>query len=241
MNSSAPLIDSASILIIRDGKEGLEVLMVKRHEDIAFAGGAYVFPGGKADTEDYQLSSYIKSFPPGYSELTHTAFREVFEESGLIIGKSNNAIDYRKALLKNEISFNELIKEADISFDEKGLIPFARWVTPRQYSIRFDTRFFLAKAPIDQTATPDGHEAVDLKWVSPIEFIIENRELMMFPTIMNLKLLAEVTTVDEAFKHARKRKIMTVEPQIIDGKRVIDPAAGYGEVDQDRIHTGFKK
>lgn len=241
MNSSAPLIDSASILIIRDGEEGLEVLMVKRHENIAFAGGAYVFPGGKADQGDYQLSSAIKNFPPGYSELTHTAFREVFEESGLIIGKSNNAHVYRDAFLKGELTFKELIEKVNISFDEKGLIPFARWVTPRQYPKRFDTRFFLAKAPDDQTATPDGHEAVDLKWIKPIDFIDEFREKMMFPTIMNLKLLAEARNVEDAFEQAKARKIMTVEPTIIDGKRVIDPAAGYGEVDQDKIHLGFKK
>lgn len=89
-----------------------------------------------------------------------------------------------------------------------------------------------------QVATPDGTEAVELKWVSPLEFIKEKRELMMFPTIMNLKLLAEAKTVDEAFRKAAARKIITVEPKIIDGKRVIDPAAGYGEVDQDKIHLG---
>lgn len=238
MNSSAPLIDSASILIIRDGEMGLEVLMVKRHEDIAFAGGAYVFPGGKADPEDYQLSSRIKSFPPGYSELTHTAFREVFEESGLIIGKSNNALTYRDSLLSNDIGFNDFIDKASVSFDENSIVPFARWVTPRQYPKRFDTRFFLAKAPDDQAATPDGHEAVDLKWVKPIDFINEYRESMMFPTIMNLKLLSQASNVEDAFKQAKARKIMTVEPTIIDGKRVIDPAAGYGEVDQDKIHLG---
>ncbi|MDA7569212.1 NUDIX hydrolase [Emcibacteraceae bacterium] len=238
MNSSAPLIDSASILIISDGEEGLELLMVKRHEDIAFAGGAYVFPGGKADPEDYQLSSHIKSFPPGYSELTHTAFREVFEETGLIIGDHTNAGDYRDGLLNGRVTFSEIIKKADIHFYMDEIVPFARWVTPRIYPKRFDTRFFLARAPMGQVATPDGTEAVELKWVSPLEFIKEKRELMMFPTIMNLKLLAEAKTVDEAFRKAAARKIITVEPKIIDGKRVIDPAAGYGEVDQDKIHLG---
>lgn len=238
MNKSAPLIDSASILIVRDENEGLEVLMVKRHQDIAFAGGAYVFPGGKADQGDYQLSSTIKSFPPGYSELTHTAFREVFEESGLIIGDHTNAGDYRNDLLNGNISFADIIKKANITFNMDNIVPFARWVTPRMYPRRFDTRFFLAKAPMGQVATPDGVEAVDLKWVSPLEFIEQQRENMMFPTIMNLKLLAEASNVEDAFEQSIKRKIITVEPEIIDGKRVIDPAAGYGEVDQDRIHLG---
>lgn len=237
----APLIDSASIIVIRDGDDGLEVLMIKRHQDIAFAGGAYVFPGGKVDAGDVELSENIDHYPVGYSELTHTAFREVFEESGLIIGDQTGASEYRDDLLMGNITFADIIKKANITFNMDALVPFARWVTPRMYPKRFDTRFFLTKAPTGQEATPDGREAVDLKWVKPIEFIEEATEEMMFPTIMNLKLLAQAGTVDEAFEQARERKIVTVEPKIIDGKRVIDPAAGYGEVDQDNIHMGIRK
>lgn len=237
----AELIDSASIIVIRDGDDGLEVLMIKRHQDIAFAGGAYVFPGGKVDAGDLELSENIDHYPVGYSELTHTAFREVFEESGLIIGEQSGASEYRDDLLKDNISFADIIQKANITFNMDALVPFARWVTPRMYPRRFDTRFFLAKAPDGQVATPDGREAVDLKWVKPFEFIEKSREEMMFPTIMNLKLLSQAGNVEEAFEQARARKIMTVEPKIIDGKRIIDPAAGYGEIDQDRIHMGVRK
>lgn len=241
MCDDAPLIDSASILIIRDGADGLEVLMVRRHKDIEFAGGAYVFPGGKVDQGDLGLSKNILSFPAGYSELTHTAFREVFEESGLIIGKHNNAAQFREALLAEEMPFSDIIKAANITFDMEAILPFARWVTPHNYPKRYDTRFYLAKAPDDQTATPDGYEAVELKWVKPFDFIEEFRDLMMFPTIMNLKLLGAASSVMQAFEQAKSRKIVTVEPKIIDGKRIIEPDAGYGEIDQDKIHSGFKK
>lgn len=240
MDGAAPLIDSASILVVRDGEGGLEVLMVKRHEEIAFAGGAYVFPGGKVDPEDLELSNHISSFPVGYREMVYTAFREVFEESGLIIGQCGKAHLFRERVLVNDLTFADFMKRAKVSFDIKAILPFARWVTPRVYPKRFDTRFFLAKAPEGQIATADGHEAVGLKWVKPLEFIDEFRELMMFPTIMNLKLLGQANTVTEVFEQAKMRKVMTVEPKIIDGKRVIDPAAGYGEVDQDKIHTGVK-
>ncbi|MCC3860881.1 NUDIX hydrolase [Pseudemcibacter aquimaris] len=236
----AELIDSASILVIRDGDDGLEVLMIKRHQDIAFAGGAYVFPGGKVDPEDIELANNIPEYPDGYSELTHTAFREVFEESGLIIGEQTSASEYRDDLLNDKITFAEIINKANITFNMDALVPFARWVTPRIYPKRFDTRFFLAKAPTGQVATPDGREAVDLKWVKPLEFIEEAREDMMFPTIMNLKLLSQAGNMDEAFEQSRVRKIVTVEPKIIDGKRVIDPNAGYDEVDQDGIHIGVR-
>jgi 8-oxo-dGTP pyrophosphatase MutT (NUDIX family) len=108
-------IDSASILIIRDGKPHprygeLEVLMVKRNRNIQFSGGAYVFPGGKKDKDDFLLSSNL---PRDFSCLLSTAYREMHEETGLSIK------------------------------DKNGCVPFARWITPKSYSKRFDTRFFL--------------------------------------------------------------------------------------------------
>lgn len=242
MVDNLTLINSASILVIRDNEQSgaLEILMVKRHADIDFAGGAYVFPGGKVDPDDLELAQNVPSFPVGYSELTHTAFREVFEESGLLIGRGENVGAYRNALLGGEISFVEFVKKADVSFNVEDLVPFARWVTPRIYPKRFDTRFFLARAPKDQQASPDGRETIDAIWVEPIDFIEKYREEMMFPTLMNLKLLAETGSVEEAMKQARARKIITVEPKLEGGIRTIDPAAGYGEVDQGNIHHGFK-
>lgn len=241
MPENIPLIDSASILVIRDGEAGLEVLMMKRHANIEFAGGAYVFPGGKLDPDDLLGEQGGASFPPGYNELLQTAYREVFEESGLIIGDASGADEYRDALLKGELLFSEIINKANIKFHSDDILPFARWVTPRVYPKRFDTRFFIAKAPLGQVAREDGREAVSVKWVKPLEFIDGFREELMFPTIMNLKLLGQSATVNEAFEQARKRKIVTVEPKLVDGLRVIDPAAGYGEVDQENIHQGVKK
>ena len=156
------LIDAASVLIVRDNEQtgAFEVLMVRRHPDIDFAGGAYVFPGGKVDVADIELSEPVPSFPIGYSELTHTAYREVLEESGLLIGRGENISFYRNALIKEEISFTEFMIKASVTFNVDDLVPFARWITPKTYTKRFDTRFYLARAPKDQYAIPDGHEAV---------------------------------------------------------------------------------
>jgi len=182
MNDNPVLIDAASILVIRDDKEGvLEVLMVKHHQDIAFAGGTYVFPGGKVDEEDLALGQMIPSFPPGYRELCYTALREVFEESGLIIGKSNSANDFREDLLTGTILISDFIRKADAQFNIADIIPFARWVTPPIYLKRFDTRFFLARAPDDQEAIPDYREIVEAIWVKPLEFIENFKESLMFP------------------------------------------------------------
>lgn len=239
MPESPNLIDSASILVIRDNHDGaLEVLMVKRHHAIDFAGGAYVFPGGKVDEEDLELGERVPSFPPGYGELCYTAFREVFEESGLVIGKSERANDYREDLLANKISLSDFIKKADVQFNIGDIVPFARWITPRIYPKRFDTRFFLARAPEGQEAIPDFREIVEAIWVKPIDFIEEFKESLMFPTLMNLKLLGQSGSVKEALIQATARKIITIEPKIMDGKKHIDPDAGYGEIDQDGLYDG---
>ncbi|MEZ5756967.1 MAG: NUDIX hydrolase [Emcibacteraceae bacterium] len=242
MNDEATIIDSASILVIRDNDVtgDLEVLMVKRHPDIDFAGGAYVFPGGKVDPDDLELSRNIPSYPAGYSDFIYTAFREVFEESGLIIGSGGEAGNYRDALLQGEIAFSDIIKRANLILNPDDIVPFARWVTPRQYSKRFDTRFYLAKAPQDQQVIPDFKEITEAKWVQPIEFIDQFRNEIMFPTLMNLKLLGQATSVDEAMAQARQRKIITVEPKWVGGIPSIDPRAGYGELDYGGLHKGIK-
>ncbi len=242
MTNNLGLIDSASVLIVRDNDrtDTLETLMVKRHPDIDFAGGAYVFPGGKADVSDIELSQNVPSFPIGYSELTYTAYREVLEESGLLLGRGNNISFFRNALVKGEISFAEFLIKADVTLNVKDLVPFARWITPRTYTKRFDTRFYLARAPKGQYALPDRHEVTEAIWVEPTDFIDKNINKMMFPTLMNLKLLAESANVDEAMNRAQLRKIITIEPKIKNGIRTIDPRAGYGEVNQEIIHQGFK-
>ena len=238
----AKIIDSASILVLRDNDKtgALEVLMVKRHADIAFAGGAYVFPGGKVDPEDLALSQNVPSFPVGYSELTLTAFREVFEESGLIIGDGEGATEHRAELLSGELSFTDFIVKCNVKFNVEDLVPFARWVTPKISPKRFDTRFFLARAPQGQEAVPDYSEIVKAVWAQPIEFIDNFRGDLMFPTVMNLKLLGQASSVNEAMSLARARKIITVEPKWEDGGPSIDPDAGYGEIEHLGLHKGFK-
>ena len=62
----------------------------------------------------------------------------------------------------------------------------------------------------------------------------------MFPTLMNLQLLGQASTVEQAFEQTRKRKIITIEPKIVNGVRTINADAGYGDIDQTKMHSGFK-
>src|ERR1700731_4751990 len=85
-------VPAATILLLRDGDNGLEVFMVRRHHEIEFAAGALVFPGGKVSRED---------FDPGLAERTDGTFglvgdmrafaaaaiREAFEEAGVLLAR----------------------------------------------------------------------------------------------------------------------------------------------------------
>ena len=44
---------AATVVLMRDGDAGLEVLLARRSSKLAFHGGAWVFPGGRIDPEDY--------------------------------------------------------------------------------------------------------------------------------------------------------------------------------------------
>jgi hypothetical protein len=102
---------------------------------------------------------------------------------------------------------------------------------------RFDTWFFVAPAPPDQLAICDGWETVDAEWIEPAEALrlaAAGRRSVIFPTRMNLKLLAQASGAQDAADRARARKLVTVQPQMVegpDGRRLVIPSdAGYGEV-----------
>jgi 8-oxo-dGTP pyrophosphatase MutT (NUDIX family) len=240
-----PAVNSSSALIIRDNAAGeLEILMVRRHANIRFAGGAYVFPGGKVDDGDVGFEEKTENVD-NFTGLYFTCFREVFEETGLLLGGSvADQQHYREKLLGEEISFKEFMQQSGAQFSAKDFTPFAHWVTPDNYPKRFDTRFFLCRAPEGQIATPDGSEMVEARWVHPLELLVMDRENLMYPTMMNLKRLSNSKTVEEAFSAVKLQKIVTVKPVIIKGRkgefRVIEKEAGYEEIDQSLVHPGIK-
>jgi 8-oxo-dGTP pyrophosphatase MutT (NUDIX family) len=116
------------------------------------------------------------------------------------------------------------------------LVPFSRWITPAQVKIRFDTWFFIARAP-DAEPAIDNEEVVAARWLRPRDALVagERDELsLVFPTIKHLEQLAEFTSVAHALAEARQRKVVPVEPRVlVDGgvARVLMPGEeGYDEV-----------
>ncbi len=126
-------------------------------------------------------------------------------------------------------------REAGLRLTLDRLIPFAHWITPTFEPRRFDTHFFLVHAPADQVVRHDGREAVDHQWVAPQDLLDRRKQgeaKLMFPTRLNLEVLARSANAASAVAAARAGKVVTVEPRVeerADGKVLIIPAeAGYG-------------
>lgn len=113
----------------------------------------------------------------------------------------------------------ELAEEASITLpDSVPLIPFARWITPAQVRIRFDTWFYLAPAPADAEPTVDGGEVVDARWAAPAEALQAGQRgelFLVFPTIKQLEQLSGFASADRLLEHARHREVLPVQPQVL--------------------------
>ncbi|MFI4935092.1 MAG: NUDIX hydrolase [Caulobacterales bacterium] len=250
--SDVPVVPAATILLLRD-EPAFEVLMVKRHHQIDFASGALVFPGGKihagdADPEwEWRTLGWGASLPQK-RPLRIAAIREAYEETGILLARHPDGSpfrgDARAAAARDDIGadrrhFLDLIKELDLHLDLEALSVFARWITPKLTPKRFDTWFYVAVAPEDQLALCDGTETVDAEWIEPGEALRlagTGERKVIFPTRMNLKLLAEAQAAEDAIARAQARALVTVEPQIIErpsGRMLaLPPDAGYGVVEE---------
>jgi 8-oxo-dGTP pyrophosphatase MutT (NUDIX family) len=247
---AVPVLPAATILMLRD-EPTFEVLMVKRHHQIDFAAGALVFPGGKthAGDDDWRWEERCLGWGdslPHKRALRIAAIREAYEEAGILLARhlggapfrgDDRATAAREDIGKDRRAFVDLIVELDLYLDLEALTVFARWITPNIMPRRFDTWFYVAKAPEEQLAVCDGSETVDAEWITPAEALRLGelgQRTVIFPTRMNLQLLAEAKSAEDAVHRARARELVTVEPQVTErnGERVLilPPDAGYGDV-----------
>jgi 8-oxo-dGTP pyrophosphatase MutT (NUDIX family) len=242
-------VPAATILLLRDGDAGLEVFMVRRHHEVEFAAGALVFPGGKAAADDFDpvLIDFTDGIS-GWSKEMHAvaaaAIREAFEEAGVLLAREEDsgelvneerlaALDgYRERIEKGETSLLNMLREHRLRLACDELVHFAHWITPKHMPRRYDTHFFLARAPVGHSGQHCGRESVDSLWLHPQDAIATRKKLrIMFPTRLNLMKLADAKTVEDALSRARGQPPVTVEPwmeETPDGKRLrIREDAGY--------------
>lgn len=252
VRAPAEIKPAATILLLRDAPD-FEVLMVKRHHQIDFASGALVFPGGKSHAGDHDpaWSEHVlgwDEFDPEQRGLRIAAIREVFEEAGILLAKRRNGepiggeacpMEVRQAVDAGTTAFLDVVRDLEARLDLAALTVFSRWITPVIVPKRFDTWFYLVKAPDDQLAACDGRETVDAEWIRPAEALRmgeAGERTVIFPTRMNLKLLAEAAHAEDAVARAEARTLVPVLPQVVqrDGARllVLPPDAGYGVVEE---------
>ena len=197
---------AATVIIARDGPQGLEVLAIERAKGMGFAGGAVAFPGGKVDetdTPDGPCFTGFEGLDPVDAIGRVTAAREAFEESGILLSAGPPVDAATRAVLRPEsdthaIGFAELLDRIGHVLHADVLRPFARWLPPPGLHKRFDTLFFVAALPPGETMRADGHEAVKAHWARPSDLLADadaGRSSLLFPTRCNIARLAQFDTV----------------------------------------------
>ena len=243
---STPPRAAATVVLLRDGAQGLEVLLIQRHSQSDVLGGAYVFPGGKVDDADARADAlglldqapaalHQRLGEPGLSAVEAAAIfvaaaREAFEESGILLAQGASAEHSARARdkLRTGHEFTTVLERTGLRLASSALLPWSRWITPKMPSVmskRFDTRFFVAAMPADQTASHDDHEATASVWLTPREALgrywADQIELAP-PQIMSLAHLASHPDVRSVLRAAMKQvpPLIAPEPFEQDGARI---------------------
>lgn len=211
MNSPQPAIPrhASSVLLLREQHGTIEVLLTRRHENLAFMGGLWVFPGGTlcpADTSTQSLALIPESASVECHRLrdldnnalpTDTclglaiaAARETFEETGVLLATTAKGHhceserlarlhDRQRAIVSQPELFATSMQAEHLQLDVRRLIYWSHWITPSAVPKRFDTRFYLAALPPEQIATVDNIEATELRWMTPAAVIAATHDSTM--------------------------------------------------------------
>ena len=204
----ARVLSAATVLLVRDGPQGLEVLMTRRSMTASFAPGAYVFPGGGVDAADHAAHPYARRRTT-QSDLHLTqaiaAIRESFEELGILLarhanGQMANTADI--AALDRKASadvFAAQCQARGLTLAADEVFVLAHWITDRDLPRRFDVPFLVARMPDAQTPVADEKEQFEPVWVRPADALSRHAEgnfFIIYPTIRTLERLQSYATVD---------------------------------------------
>jgi glyoxylase-like metal-dependent hydrolase (beta-lactamase superfamily II)/8-oxo-dGTP pyrophosphatase MutT (NUDIX family) len=220
-----PARPASTIVLVRDAA-ALQVLLVRRSQRVGDSwSGMCVFPGGGLHAADREAHGYCLGLddagasrslkmPDGGLDHYIAALRECFEESGLLLAAADDGsalsslqlsqlADLRRALNRRQLTLAQVCEQAGMRLTPSGLYFFGHWVTPPGNAKRFDTRFFVARAPDSQVATDDDNETVEQLWLHPAEAIERRQELKLGPpTISMIQWLLPHRAVDEVLRAA---------------------------------------
>ena len=235
--AAVPIRAAATVMLVRDHPiNGLEVFMLQRTLAAVFAKGMYVFPGGRVDANDNEEqleaicdglddeeASALLQIPNGGLSYWVAAIRECFEEAGVLLARPTDgselvrfdtdvALQNRFNAARHEIhdgmmSLVELCTTENLRLVTDNIHYVSHWITPLGEPRRFDTRFFIARAPEAQEPLHDDNETIASLWVSPIEALERHARgdlAMIPPTTSNLQFLAPHGTTTDALNAAKK-------------------------------------
>ena len=208
---------AATLLVVRDGSQGIEVVMGKRPPGGPF-GDVWVFPGGAVDTEDFEVS------PDPDTAWRLAALRETWEEVGLALTDPEGM-----EIPTGPGSVHIRMRTSGIRFATARLVYLSNWVTPRMISKRFDTRFFLTAAD-GELRSSDELAGVD--WI-PAHRAVSDHDLggfpMIFPTLSHLRYISGFESVAALFVEARSLDVIpAVEPRPFERGLIVDNDPRFG-------------
>ena len=220
-------VPAATVTLVRDSDDGLEVLMLQRNFQSGFMPGMHVFPGGALDESDYSqeacarcvglddpAASSILKLERGGLAYWVAAIRESFEEAGILLAcdargdmvalSEPAGIErfrvHRDALNAGEQEFIALLAREHLRLAADRLVYFSHWITPLGAPRRYDTRFFIARMPNAQDALHDNLETIGHVWVRPrtaLEAHGSGKFNLRTPTLRTLELFARFAAVDD--------------------------------------------
>ncbi|WPB57831.1 MBL fold metallo-hydrolase [Xylophilus sp. GOD-11R] len=246
--ANVPPRPAATLLVLRDASDGIEVLLTRRSATARFAPDMHVFPGGAIDADDRLDHGRVdRRATQDEAALTQAiaALRETYEELGILLARRADgspaiasdvaALDRHRPLLA-QCATHGLRLACDQAW------PLANWITSLGMPRRFDTAFLVARMPEGQTPEADGTEQFEPVWLTPADALARQQAgslTMMFPTLRTLAHLQRYANVDAvlqacAARDGREAPLWNYSPRgaLLHGResRVVDDEPAYGEL-----------
>jgi len=214
---------AATVILLRQAEVGgFEVFLTRRPDGMPFLGGMYCFPGGAVTQDDCaprmlercggltpeQARKIIGAHfsPRQAAGFWVAAIRELFEETGILLARhalTGGDCENHRAVLDKSLSFICLLQRENLVCELSSLGYLSHWQTPMQNPVRFDTRFFVAALPQDQTPLETSAEVTHSIWLSPEQAMLRYSRgglPMIFPTYASLRTLADFESVRSVMK-----------------------------------------
>jgi 8-oxo-dGTP pyrophosphatase MutT (NUDIX family) len=231
---------AATVVLLRDGRDGVEAYLQRRPVGMGFAGGLWVFPGGRVDEADRDPAVEGSWEGPSPGEWARrlglpvqearghlvAACRETFEEAGLLLATPQPAAgalaEARRELLAGTGGLAGVLARLGVRLDTARLRYWAWWVTPEAEARRYDTRFFVAGLPADAAVTAHLAEAEHERWLPPARAAADQTLPMLPPTRYTLRDLADFASVADALAAGVDRPVERILP-VLDGADLVMP------------------